>query len=420
MMNDDFFRLSVWDVISSPQFSSSFFMTSALVIYTLFGHAFFWIGVANRLNSISIPRRILKSVSKLVFAIISAGPIALLLRSQAGFGNPFCITEASSTNRLGSTFFAFYVALCWLAGASTIVRWLWLNLYFYLPPKISRSHDRRRADISVEQSAINPEERTNHFSASLPGNQSLLLEVTRWEIDMPRLPPTLDGLKILHLSDIHFTGKIGKAYFREVVRVCNELQPDLIALTGDYADANSCIDWIPDTLGQLSARYGVYYVMGNHDIYIDTHRLREVMNLSGLIDLGSRCKPVLIRGESVILAGNELPWIAPAADLSRLGTSSAQGGPVRIVLAHAPDQIEWARSNGADLMLCGHTHGGQLRFPIVGAIFMPSYYGVKFDCGLYHLPPTILHVTRGVSGKHPLRWNCMPEISLLTLHSPLV
>ena len=71
-------------------------------------------------------------------------------------------------------------------------------------------------------------------------------------------------------------------------------------------------------------------------------------------------------------------------------------------------------------MLCGHTHAGQIRFPLLGAIFMPSRYGVKFDYGLFDLPPTVMHVTRGVSGQHSLRWNCAPEIAMLTLRSAVV
>ena len=70
-------------------------------------------------------------------------------------------------------------------------------------------------------------------------------------------------------------------------------------------------------------------------------------------------------------------------------------------------------------MLSGHTHGGQIRIPFIGPIFSPSASGVKYDYGLFNAPPTILHVTRGISGKHPLRWNCPPEIALLTLHAPL-
>jgi predicted MPP superfamily phosphohydrolase len=246
----------------------------------------------------------------------------------------------------------------------------------------------------------------------------LRLEIAEREIELPRLPDSLDGLKILHLSDWHFTGRIGKEYYQEIVRVGNELRPDVTALTGDYADYDWCIDWAPETLGRLSARHGVFYVMGNHDTYIDTERLRRTMNDCGLVDLGGRSLRLEIDGESLLLAGNELPWIEPAADLSQAGPTSAEGGSLRVTLSHSPDQIEWARAFGVDLMLCGHTHGGQIRLPWAGAIFAPSRYGVKFDCGVFNLPPTILHVTRGISGKLPMRWNCAPEIALLTLRSP--
>ena len=89
--------------------------------------------------------------------------------------------------------------------------------------------------------------------------------------------------------------------------------------------------------------------------------------------------------------------------------------PLRIVLSHSPDQLGWARAQDADLMLAGHTHGGQIRIPPLGAIFSPSVWGVKHISGVYYSPPTILHVTRGISGGTPARWLCPPEIARLKL-----
>jgi predicted MPP superfamily phosphohydrolase len=392
-------------------------MIFVLALCTLVGHSFLWIGLVNRLHAVGLPRRLIKSFTKVIFLALLAGPLVFLAWWLAGGKNPFANPNASIMHLLGRVALAIYIGACWLAGVVTLMRWLWHNLYFRRPPKLLRSTERRSAEISLEHAALHPAESASHFTVNLPGNEIMKLEITQMMIDVPRLPPALDGLTILHLSDFHFTGHIGKAYFREVARVSNELKPDLIALTGDYADKNVCIDWVPDTLGRLAAPHGVYYVMGNHDVCIDTQRLRQAMNDCGLIDLGGKWLKIPIRGESIILAGNELPWIAPAADFQSCEPSSSQGGLVRIVLSHSPDQIGWARSNEVDLMLCGHTHGGQIRFPILGALLMPSLYGVKFDCGLFNLPPTILHVTRGVSGEKTLRWNCPPEIVLLTLHA---
>jgi uncharacterized protein len=393
-------------------------MTFALAFFALFGHAFLWIGLGNRLHATALPRWIISLLSTVIFAFLAAGPILMLAWWWMGWASPAEKFGAAAMPGAGWMALGFYVAFCWLAGGATLGRWFWHNLHFRRPPKLLRVHRRRIADISPDRAALHAEERRHHLTAKLPGNQSLRLEVSERRFDVPRLPPALDGLKILHLSDFHFTGNVGKAYFREVVRVANELQPDLIALTGDFADSDDCIGWIPDTLGRLAAPCGVYYVLGNHDTFIDFGKLRETLNACGKIDLGGRWMQIAVRGQPIILAGNELPWIAPAAELSRCPPSSVQGGPVRIVLAHSPDQISWGRAYEVDLMLCGHTHGGQIRFPLIGALLMPSYYGVKFDCGLFDLPPTVLHVTRGVSGKQALRWFCAPEIVLLTLHTP--
>ena len=222
---------------------------------------------------------------------------------------------------------------------------------------------------------------------------------------MPRLPSALDGLSVMHLSDLHFTGWVGKPYFQEIVRLSNELQPDLVALTGDLVDRDRSIDWIPDTLGRLTARYGVYCVLGNHDAHVNVERLVRVLEQCGLNYLGGRYVQVEIRGVPVVLAGNELPWLVPAANLEHCLPPS-RGGPFRIVLAHSPDQLQWAQAHDADLLLAGHMHGGQIRLPFIGPIFAPSRHGVKYASGVFHAPPTVMHVTRGISGKLPLRMNC--------------
>jgi uncharacterized protein len=229
---------------------------------------------------------------------------------------------------------------------------------------------------------------------------------------VPRLPPALDGLSIVHFSDTHFTGRVGKSFFHEAVRVCNELQPDLVCITGDIVDRSSCIDWIPDTLGRLTARHGVYFVLGNHDRRVDVERLRRTLVDSGLVDLGGRWLRLEIGGTPVELGGHEGPWFDALAECGQLPDA------LRIVLAHTPDQFSWAQRNGVDLLLAGHTHGGQIRIPPLGAILSPTLQGVKHISGVYYQPPTILHVSRGLSGDIPIRWLCPPEIAYLRLRVP--
>jgi uncharacterized protein len=89
----------------------------------------------------------------------------------------------------------------------------------------------------------------------------------------------------------------------------------------------------------------------------------------------------------------------------------------RLLLSHTPDQFPWARSNNFDLMLAGHNHGGQIRLPYLGALITPSLYGFRYAGGVYFEPPTLLHVSRGLAGIHPIRLNCPPELALLVLKS---
>jgi len=211
---------------------------------------------------------------------------------------------------------------------------------------------------------------------------------------------------------------VGKAYFVELVRRCNLRQPDLVALTGDFVDHEACFDWVPDTLAKLRARWGVHFVLGNHERRVDSSRLRRVLREAGLVDLGGRWLEVEIRGERVVLAGNEAPWFRPAADLRSAPPSSLRGGPLRIALAHCPDQFGWARRAEADLLLVGHTHGGQVCLPGIGAIFSPCLQGVRYIRGTYAAPPTVMHVSQGISAELPFRFRCPPEAAMLVLHAP--
>jgi predicted MPP superfamily phosphohydrolase len=90
-------------------------------------------------------------------------------------------------------------------------------------------------------------------------------------------------------------------------------------------------------------------------------------------------------------------------------------GSFRLLLSHTPDNLPRAKREGVDLMLSGHVHGGQVVLPIFGPVYAPSRYGVKYASGVFHEPPTVLHVSRGLSGRHPLRFRCRPEVTRLVL-----
>ncbi len=381
-------------------------MDIAVLLAALLGHAVIWVAAINRAHACGWRRGPVLVITVACFAVMAALPATVVWRVAVAGGPAGWLRSA----HCGPAMLA-YVSLCVacaVAAAATRLRRCFLR-----PTRLMRSH--RVRSVDTEAVALPSVEHPHHFVVHLPRNESLQLDLTERAIEVPRLPPSLDGLSIVHLSDLHFTGRVGRIYFEEVVRASNELEPDLLAITGDLVDRSAYIDWIPQTLGRLTARYGVYFVLGNHDRRVDVERLLRVLGDNGLRHVGGRWLEISVRGQRVVISGNELPWFSPAADLT--GCPPRAAAPLRIALAHTPDQLPWARAGDADLLLAGHTHGGQIRLPLVGPIFTPSRGGVKYAAGLFYAPPTILHVSRGVSGQFPLRINCPPEMTELRLQA---
>ena len=255
-------------------------------------------------------------------------------------------------------------------------------------------------------------DRATRMLAAIPGNQILTIHAHHKVLRMANLPRALDGLRIAQVTDLHMTGQLTRPFFDVAIDCTNQWQPDVVMITGDLVDDPACVAWLPDTLGRLQSRFGIYAILGNHDQrLVDVPRLRQSLTDSGIEDLGGRCEIRAIRDMPVLLAGNECPWFPPAPlpPAPPIERARQQPRPFSILLSHSPDQFPWARRHGFDLMLAGHTHGGQIRFPIIGPIICPSRFGVWYASGLFERPPTLMHVSRGLSGVHPLRFRCPPN-----------
>lgn len=386
--------------------------TLLFLILATIGHGLVWVALVNRSHAVGMPQGLCHLLTALMFFSAAGIPLAVAwsLYSE-GLDRMFAPMAGKPTNPL-----AVYLGLCSLAGVWAVAQWSWRNVWpgVRRPERYCRS---RRCRLLPLPGSPGLQGEDASLLARLPRNEVLWLEEIDRGLELPRLPEALEGLSILHLSDLHWTGGVGKSYFVELVRRCNLRHPDLVALTGDFVDTEACFDWVPDTLAKLRARWGVYFVLGNHERRVDSVRLRTMLGEAGLVDLGGRWMEVEIRGERVVLAGNEIPWFRPAADLHGAPPSSLRGGPFRIVLAHCPDQLVWARREEADLLLVGHTHGGQVCLPGIGPIFSPCLQGVRYIRGTYAAPPTVMHVSQGVSAELPFRFRCMPEAALLMLHA---
>ena len=428
-------------------------MTFLLLLFlALFGHAVLWTGFVNRLHATAIPHRVVNPLSYAALVAVMAIPVALaawLWQAEIGplgmgpgvDGRDGTAAAALAELPVG---WLVYLAICWIMAVVGIAGWARRHVvarqaYGKTSEVIGRRSSRSvvlegKSMGQAQATRTLAEERHHHPLLALPGNQCLRIDVAQRSLRLERLHPDLDGFSIVHLSDLHFSGKIGKSYFQEVVRLSNEQKPDMVAITGDLVDKTRCFDWIPDTLGKLQSRCGVYFVLGNHDLLIDTRRLRATLTELGMVDLGGRWKEIRVdrnfdvlksdgggqdgggpEGYSIVLAGNELPWIPPAADMRTAPARRPDEQPLRILLAHSPDQLDWAAAADFDLMLAGHLHGGQIRIPLIGPILSPSRKGVKYASGTFYSRPTVLHVSRGISSELPVRFNCEPELALLVL-----
>jgi hypothetical protein len=252
--------------------------------------------------------------------------------------------------------------------------------------------------------------------SAVPGNQVCQLHVHRKTLHLPRLPSELNGLAIAHLSDLHMVGNLTEPFYQQVVEIANSLDADLVCISGDIVEKSCCLDWIPSTLARLTAKHGRYFVLGNHEQRLpDPQVLRDALCEAGFTHLGGRCESLTINGAQILLAGNELPWFGTAPEIPPQFRNPQ--ATFRILLSHSPDQLALARREEFDLMLAGHTHGGQIRLPGLGALISPSWHGWRYASGLFHEPPTVMHVSRGIAGTELIRLNCPPEITLLILRS---
>lgn len=239
------------------------------------------------------------------------------------------------------------------------------------------------------------------------------LTVERQPIYLQRLPRALDGLRVIHLSDFHHGPLTGGEQLANAIETANGLKPDIIALTGDYISherryAVTCAE----LAGRLRARYGVYAVLGNHDHWTDAALIRDLFRAEGirvLINEGMRFEA---RKDSFWLAGVDDTMVG-LEDLE-LALAGSRQDEMKLLLAHNPIILRRAARAGVDLVLSGHTHGGQVA---LASQRSPSGRPRRrLLRGLSRRGNTQIYVTRGLGTVVlPIRYGCPPEVSLLQL-----
>lgn len=383
-------------------------MIYLLLAAAVLGHVIFWASIVNRLHGLAIERRWMDRATLGCAAAMGLLPLAAAFYFWREGPTAFAPSTGIASHAVWG--YVYFSALICIAAAT---HRLWITLHPERRGALESNHTSR-----VDLTHCDREQLTAagipRLLARIPGNQVLDLHVHEKRITLPRMPAGRE-LRIVHITDLHMSGRVAKEYFVALVAAANALEPDLIMLTGDLVERTACLSWLPDTLGKLRAAEGVYYVLGNHDLRIDHHRLMQELNDLGLIHVGGTWREAVVRDTPIVIAGNELPWLGPAPRTAGMPPRETSGLPLRILLAHAPDQFGWARRHDFDLILAGHNHGGQIRLPLLGAILAPSISGVRYAGGTFRRENTVLHVSRGTGGLTPFRWNCTPEIALLVL-----
>ena len=237
------------------------------------------------------------------------------------------------------------------------------------------------------------------------------LKISRVSVPIRRLPPSLDGLRIVLMSDFHLFPFTSADLIQQAIRQASTLQPDLALFAGDfvYSEAEAAYELSP-ILAQLNPRLGSFAVFGNHDHVKGAGTVQNALARSGIEMLNNR---------GIILSGFYLAGMDSMAAGSpdvRAAFAAHRGNTPTLVLAHEPDTIDYYSQRAPiDLQLSGHSHGGQIRLPGIGPVILPLW-GRRYPRGLYQVNDSQLFTSQGIGTVDlPVRINCPPEIAEITL-----
>ncbi len=246
-------------------------------------------------------------------------------------------------------------------------------------------------------------------------NEALTLNITRRTVELELLPAAFEGMTVAFLSDFHCSDLTPPAFLDKAIQATNELAPDLVLLGGDYISHRTAyIGPVGEMLSRLNARFGVYAVLGNHDYWVDETAIRKMLAGARVIDITNSGRSLTLGTSRVRIAGVGDLW-EDKQDLA-LALGDTGESEAAILLSHNPDYAPQIQDKRVKLVLSGHTHGGQICLPRLGALITNSKYGQRLASGLIPFGSFQLYVSRGLGTVViPMRYNCPPEITLLTL-----
>ncbi len=240
------------------------------------------------------------------------------------------------------------------------------------------------------------------------------LSIEKIDIKLARLPKKLEGFRLVHLSDIHHSPFTSLEHISRAVKVANRLKPDIFVLTGDYVSHDSeYIAPVAEVLGKLESEFGTFACLGNHDHWTDAELVTSLFrreHINVLVNEGFR---FTMREASFWLSGVD-DYMVGKTDL-RSALHGSFPDEMKLLLAHNPVIVRQAARFDVDLVLSGHTHGGQVKLRNEDKRILPNR---RLQNGLHRRRDTQIYITRGIGTVVlPIRYQCPPEISLIELHS---
>ena len=240
------------------------------------------------------------------------------------------------------------------------------------------------------------------------------IEVTRHEVAIDNLPASFEGYRIAFLTDTHVASFMRRDLYRQVVEQVGRFDPDLILLGGDFVTWERHIPLMTEVLlTGLEARDGVYAVLGNHDYWTNPNAVVAAMSARGVQFIVNRSVAIR-RGDDVISVAGIDEVYRGHPDLDAAFARVDPHVPC-IAVSHHPDIIDRLEERHIDLVVCGHTHGGQIRFPFFGSVVVPSKHEARYASGFHRVGNVLLYVSRGVGAIPPIRILCRPEVATFTL-----
>ena len=251
-------------------------------------------------------------------------------------------------------------------------------------------------------------------------NDTFTVRTRETEIRVKNLPESLEGFRIAQIADVQVDGRTNGPRVQSFVDRVNGLNPDLILFCGDLVTSGTgYIEAAAEALGKLEARYSTYACLGDHDFFSDSAKVISSLEKSGVTVLNNSVALVPTNPSPISLVGiTNVYRTRPAENVLQTLEQQRTQAAVNILLTHQPSEwlVKHAEENRYDLFLAGHTHGGQIVFPLPGFLLTGSSFETAYVSGLYRVGSMYVSVTNGFGlTLAPVRYNAPAEITLITL-----